>query len=65
MQDPPNRELHVATINNVLDLELGELGVGAKLLDDTRVFAQRQMHIVFRPCTSDDPLARYKKEARG
>lgn len=32
-------ELDVATTDNVLNLEIGELGVEAKLLDDSSVLA--------------------------
>jgi len=34
-----NRELDVARANNVLNLEVGELGVEPKLLNDSSVFA--------------------------
>ena len=53
-----NREFHVARAHDVLDLELGELGVEAKLLHDTRVLARRQARVVLGLGASDDHLAR-------
>ena len=44
----PNRELDVATAHDVLDLELGELGVKAEFLDDPRVFSGGESTVVFR-----------------
>jgi hypothetical protein len=41
-----DRELDVGGTDNVLDLEVGELRVEAKLLDDTSVFARRQLGIL-------------------
>jgi hypothetical protein len=52
-----NGELNVARSDNVLDLEVGELGVETELLDDTRVFARRQLRVIFGLGTSDDHLA--------
>ena len=60
-----NGELDVARANNVLDLEFRELGVEAKLLDDTRVLARRQPRVIFGLRTSDDHLARREDERRG
>lgn len=38
----PNGELDITATNNILNLELGKLGIKAKLLHDTRVLARRQ-----------------------
>ena len=38
-------ELDVARANNVLDLEVGEFGIEAQLLDDARVLARRQLAV--------------------
>ena len=51
-------ELNVAGANNVLDFEVGELGVEAELLDNTGVFSGRKLRIVLRLGTSDYHLAR-------
>ena len=56
-------ELDVARSDNVLDLEVGELGVEAKLLDNTSVFTRGQLRIVFRFRTSDNHLARGEDES--
>lgn len=41
----PDRELDVGGSDDVLDLELGELGVKPKLLDDSRVsVTKKQVH---------------------
>jgi len=52
-----NREPDVAGADNVLDLEVCELGIEAELLDDSGVFARCKLRIVLRLCTSDDHLA--------
>ena len=41
-----NWELDIAGADNVLDLEIRELSVEAKLLDDTCVFTRRQSRIL-------------------
>ena len=60
----PNGELDVATAHNILDLELGELGVEPKLLHNTCVLARRQPRVVFRLRTRHDHLAR-REDQRG
>ena len=60
-----NGELHVTRADDVLDLELGELGVEPELLDDTRIFAARQTRVVLALRTSDDHLARREDERGG
>lgn len=50
-------ELDVARADNVLDLEVGELGVETKLLDDTRILARRQLGVILRLRTGHDHLA--------
>lgn len=52
-----DRKLDVAGADNVLNLEIRELGVEAELLDDTGIFARGQLGIVFRLGTSDNHLA--------
>ena len=41
-------ELDIARADNVLDLEVRELGVKAKLLDDSCVFTRRQARVLER-----------------
>ena len=50
-------ELHVTTTDDVLDLELRELGIEAKLLDDSRVLARRKPRVVLALRAGDDHLA--------
>lgn len=52
-----DREFDVARSDNILDLEVGELGVEPEFLDDTSVFARRKFRIIFRLGTRDDHLA--------
>lgn len=58
-------ELDVARADNVLDLEVGELGIEAELLDDARILARRQLRVILRLCARDDHLARGEDERRG
>lgn len=58
-------ELDVARADDVLDLEIRELGIEAKFLDDTRVLAGRQLRVIFRLGTGDDHLARGKDQRGG
>lgn len=58
-------ELDVAGADNVLDLEVGELGVETELLDDTRVLARSQLRVILRLGTGDDHLARGKDQGGG
>ena len=53
-------ELDIAGADDVLDLEVRELGVETKLLDDTRVFSGSQLGIILRFGTSHNHLARSK-----
>lgn len=53
-----DRELDVARADNVLDLEVGELGVETELLDDTGVFARGKLRVILRLGTGDNHLAR-------
>lgn len=41
-------ELDVARAHNVLDLEIRKLCVEPQLLDDSRIFARRQLRVVLR-----------------
>lgn len=52
-----NRELDVAGADNVLDLEVRELGIETELLDDTRVLAASKLAVIFGFRTSHDHLA--------
>jgi hypothetical protein len=56
-------ELDVARADDVLDLEVRELCVEAKLLDDTRVFAGSKFAVVFGLGTSDNHLARSEDQS--
>lgn len=58
-----NRELDVAAADNVLDLEVAELGVEAKLLDDTSVLAGRELRVVLGLGTGHNHLARGEDES--
>lgn len=60
-----NGEFDVARSNDVLNLEIGELGIKTKLLDDTSVLAGRKLGIIFRLRTSDNHLARGEDQRRG
>ena len=55
---------HTGT-DDVLDLEVGELRVETKLLNDPSIFSGRKFGIIFRLCTSDDHFARREDEGRG
>lgn len=58
-------ELDVARTHNVLDLEVGELGVEAELLNDTGILAGSKLGVIFRLGASDDHLARRKDQSGG
>ena len=60
-----NGELDVTRSDNVLDLEVGELGVEAELLDDAGVLARRQLRVIFRLGTGDDHLATGEDQGGG
>lgn len=53
-----NRELDVTRTDDILDLEVCELGVEAELLDDSSVLARSKLRVVLRLCTSHNHLAR-------
>ncbi len=50
-------ELDIARPNNILNLEVGELGIEAELLNDSSIFAGSKLGIIFRLGTSDNHLA--------
>lgn len=58
-------KLDVARANDVLDLEIGKLGIETKLLNDTSVLAASKLAIVFTLGTGHDHLARGKDEGGG
>lgn len=60
-----DRELDVARADDVLDLEVGELGVEAQLLDDTGVLARGKLGVILRLGAGDNHLARGKDEGGG
>ena len=59
-----DRELHVAGSDDVLDLEVGELGVEAKLLDDPSILARSKLGIGLGLGTSHDHLTAGKDQSR-
>ena len=60
-----NGEFDVARSDNVLDLEVGELGVKPKFLDDTGVLSGSKLRVVLRLGTSDNHLARSEDQSGG
>ena len=58
-------KLDIAGTDDVLNLEVGKLGVETKLLDNASVLARGQLRIVFGLGTSDNHLARSKDESSG
>lgn len=58
-------KLDIARTDNVLNLEVRELGVETELLDDARILARRQLGVVFRLGTSDDHLAGGEDQSSG
>ena len=52
-----NRELDVARADDVLDLEIGELGIEAKLLNDARILARRKLRVILGFRTSNNHLS--------
>ena len=60
-----NRELDVAAADNVLDLEVRELGIEAELLDDARILAAGKLRVVLGLGTSDNHLAGGKDQSGG
>jgi hypothetical protein len=57
-----NGELDVTRSDDVLNLEIRELGIKAKLLNDASVLAGSKLRIILRLGTSDDHFARSKDE---
>ena len=60
-----NGELDVARTNDVLDFEVGKLGVETKLLDDTSVLARCKLGVIFRLRSCDNHLAGREDEGSG
>lgn len=60
-----NGKLNVARADNVLDLEVGELGVETEFLDDTRILARGKLRVILRLGTSDDHLAGREDQGSG
>lgn len=60
-----NGELDVATTDDVLDLEVAELRIEAKLLYDTSVLARGKLRVVLRLGTGHNHLARGKDKSCG
>jgi len=60
-----DRELDVARADDVLDLEIRELGIEAELLDDTRVLPRRQFRVILGFRTSDNHLAGREDQRSG
>jgi hypothetical protein len=60
-----NGELDIARADDVLDLEVGELGVETELLNDTSIFARGKLGIILRLGTSDNHLSRREDQSGG
>jgi hypothetical protein len=60
-----NGELDVTRSDDVLNLEVGELGVETELLDNTRVFTRSQLRVIFGLGTRDDHLAGCEDQSGG
>lgn len=58
-----DREFNITGADNILDLEIREPGIKAKLLNNTGIFARGQLKIIFRLSTSNNHLARCKNES--
>ena len=58
----PDRELDITRPNNVLNLELLELGVEPEFLDDPSVLARSQSRVVFGFGAGDNHLSRSEDE---
>ena len=59
-----DRELDIARADDILNLEIGELGIEAELLDDTGVLARGKLRVIFRLGTGHDHLARGEDKGR-
>ena len=60
-----DRELDVARADDVLDLEVRELCIEAKLLDDARVLSRGELRVILRLCPRHDHFARCEDECSG
>ena len=60
-----DRELDITGANDVLNLEVSELGLESKLLNDASIFARREFRGLFTLCTRDDHFARRKDQSGG
>jgi hypothetical protein len=60
-----NGELDVARADDVLDLEVGELGVETELLDDASILSWCKLRIVLGLCASDNHLPWGEDQSRG
>lgn len=58
-------ELDVARADNVLDFEVGELGIEPELLDDTSVLARGKLAVVLRLGAGNNHLARGENQCSG
>jgi hypothetical protein len=61
----PDREPHITTADNVLDLELLELGVETQLLNDPRVFTGSETRIVLGLGSGDNHLSGSEDQSSG
>jgi len=52
-----NGELDVARADDVLDFEVGELGIEAELLDDARILARGKLRVILGLRTSNNHLS--------
>lgn len=57
-------ELDIARSHDVLNFEVGKLGVESELLNDSRVFSRRQLGIILRLGPGDDHLPRGEDQRR-
>lgn len=60
-----NGELDIARTDNVLDFEVGELGVETKLLNDTGILARGKLGIILRLGTRNNHLAGGEDQSGG
>lgn len=60
-----NREFDIARADNILNLEVSELGIKAQLLNDSSIFAACELRVVLGLGTSHDHLAGSKDECGG
>lgn len=60
-----NGEFDVARTDNVLDLEIRELGIETELLNDARIFPRGKLRVILGLGTGHDHLARGKDKSGG